>query len=311
MNIHRALITGGAGFIGSHIAQQLLEEGISVTVVDNLSVGRREHVPAQARFVEGDVRDLALMKQLLQEADCVFHEAAHVSVRSSLEQYYQDADINLMGTLTLLRACEGSRVRKFIFASSMAVYADSPAPVPITEEYRTEPLAPYGIAKLASEKYCLLLCKQYGIECAVLRYFNTFGPRQTLTPYVGVITIFINQLLRGESPVIFGTGTQTRDFVHVHDVARANILAMKARLTAEIINIGTGTPTTVAEIAELLRAKINPGIPSRYGAEQKGEIKISIADISRAREKIGYQPQWSLPDKIDEVIDYIKTQHHP
>jgi UDP-glucose 4-epimerase len=261
--------------------------------------------------VEGDVRDLLLMKTLLKEADCVFHEAARVSVRASLDQYYDDADTNLMGTLNMLRACAGSRVRKFVYASSMAVYADSAQPVPETEDYRAEPLSPYGIAKLASEKYCLMMCRQYGIDGVVLRYFNTFGPRQTLTPYVGVITIFINKLLRGESPIIFGDGRQTRDFVHVEDIAEANLCALKAAIAGEILNVGTGTPTTVSEIADLLRVKINPSIPVRYGDEQQGEIKISIADISRARAKIGYHPRWNLHNRIDDVIEYIKRHSHP
>lgn len=308
MKFKHALVTGGAGFIGSHITERLLAEGLSVTVVDNLTVGSRQNVPQNAHFVEGDIRNSSLIKKLVKTTDIVFHQAAKVSIRASVEQCYQDADNNLMGTLNLLRACSGSNIKKIIFASSMAVYADSPNPAPVKEDYLLEPLSPYGIAKLASEKYCLLLCKEYGIDCTILRYFNTFGPRQTFTPYVGVITIFINRLLRGEPPKIFGDGKQMRDFVYVGDIANANILAMHCEPTGEILNIGTGKATTVSEIAELLRTSINPAIPVQYEEEQPGELRISFADISRAREKIGYAPQWGLQDKIGEVINYIKKQ---
>jgi UDP-glucose 4-epimerase len=308
MIIKNALVTGGAGFIGSHIVQQLLEEGLNVTVVDDLSMGSRNNVPSDARFVEGNIRDLSLMRKLAGEADVVFHQAAKVSVRISLDQSFEDAETNLMGTLNMLRACQGNRVKKFIYASSMAVYSDSKEAVPINEEAPKDPISPYGVAKLAAERYCLLMAQQYGLDCMVLRYFNTFGPRQTFTPYVGVITIFINKLLAGESPVIFGDGNQLRDFVYVGDIARANILAMKSEATQEVINIGTGRSTSVNEVAALLQSRINPAIEVLHEDEQPGELKISFPDISRATEKIGYKPQWSLDQKIDEVIEDIKSQ---
>lgn len=308
MEIQHALVTGGAGFIGSHIAEKLLEEGISVTVVDNLSVGLRCNVPERAQFVEGDVRDLTLMKRLAKEADVIFHQAAKVSIRASVKECYEDAETNLMGTLNVLRACNQSRVKKFIYASSMAVYSDLQEPAPVKEDVQKEPISPYGVAKLASERYCLLMCKNHGIDCVVLRYFNTFGPRQTFTPYVGVITIFINRLLQGKEPVIFGDGQQIRDFVFVGDIARANILAMKSDVSDTVLNIGTGNGTTVCEIADLLTSRINPEIVSVHGEEQTGELKISFADISRAKDKIGYFPEWTLEEKIDEVIEYIKEQ---
>jgi nucleoside-diphosphate-sugar epimerase len=307
MDIQHALITGGAGFIGSHIAEKLIEEGLKVTIIDNLSVGSQENIPDKAIFIKGDIRDKELMEKVMDGIDIVFHEAAKVSIRASFDQCYEDAETNLMGTINVLRAAIKAGVKKVIFASSMAVYADSEKPVPVPEDGLKKPLSPYGIAKLASERYCLVMCREAGIDCVVLRYFNTFGPRQTFTPYVGVITIFINRLLAGKSPVIFGDGSQLRDFVHVQDIARANILAMNSPATGEIINIGTGRGTTVNEVTKLLISRINPEIKQVYEAERPGELKISFPDISKATRLLGYQPQWTLEEKIEEVIDFIRS----
>lgn len=307
MNYNHALVTGGAGFIGSHIVEKLLDKGIEVTVLDNLSVGKKENIPVDAKFVEGDIQDINLLKELTNQCDCIFHQAAKVSIRASMNECYEDAQTNLMGTLNILRACEDAKVKKFVFASSMAVYADSPKVEPIDENYKKGPLSPYGIAKLASEQYIHLMCRKNNIKSVVLRYFNTFGPRQTLTPYVGVITIFINKLLNGESPVIFGEGNQLRDFVYVGDIASANILALEKDITEVTLNIGTGEPTSVNRIAEILIQKINPGIKAIRGPEYPEELKISFADITKAKQYIGYKPEFDLEDKIKEIIDYIKN----
>lgn len=306
MDIQHALITGGAGFIGSHIAEKLLAEGVKVTIIDNLSVGSQDNIPENAAFIKGDIRNKELMETAMKGVDVVFHEAAKVSIRASFDQCYEDAETNLMGTINVLCAAIKARVKKFIFASSMAVYADSEKPVPVPENGPKSPMSPYGIAKLASERYCLVMCREAGIDCVVLRYFNTFGPRQTFTPYVGVITIFINRLLAGEKPVIFGDGNQLRDFVHVQDIARANILAMNSPVTGEIINIGTGIGTTVNKVAKLLTSRINPEIKHGYEDERQGELKISFADISKAGRLLGYRPKWTLEDKIEDVIDFIR-----
>lgn len=307
MEYGHALVTGGAGFIGSHIAEMLLEKGLRVTVLDDLSMGKKENIPAGAEFVNGDVTDLHTVKPLTAECDIIFHQAAKVSIRASLDQCYEDAQTNLMGTLNLLRACDGSRIGKFLFASSMAVYADSPDATPVSENHTLEPISPYGIAKLAAEKYVHLLCRQYGVDSVVLRYFNTYGPRQTLTPYVGVITIFINKLLKGEQPVIFGDGGQLRDFVHVRDIARANMLAMGKNISGETLNIGTGISTSVNRIADLLIRKINPDI-SYFRAEARAEeLKISFPDIQRAEQVLGYRPVIRLEDGLDQVIEQIRA----
>jgi len=303
----RALVTGGAGFIGSHLVRALLDEGVEVTVLDDLSMGKREKVPPEAQFLRGDVRSEPDVRRALQGVQIVFHEAARVSIRSSVKEFYEDAEINLMGTLNLLRCCAGSEVRKLLYASSMAVYADSPAPDPISEDFTQEPVAPYGISKLAGEKYCLQFSRDTGVDCNVLRYFNTYGTGQTFTPYVGVITIFVNRLLKGEAPTIFGDGEQRRDFVHVSDIVAANVLCMKQGIPRVIFNVGTGVATSVNQIAELLCRRIAPGVRPQYADEQRGELRYSIADVARLAAATGYRPRCTLEGKIEEVIEACRA----
>jgi UDP-glucose 4-epimerase len=303
----RALVTGGAGFIGSHLARRLLAEGHQVVILDDLSMGKRANVPEGATFLHGDVRVLADVAQALQGVDVVFHDAARVSIRASVKEFYPDADTNFMGTLNVLRACAGSAVKRFVMASSMAVYSDSPTPTPIPETHPTEPLSPYGIAKLAAEKYCLQLAREMGIGCHVLRYFNTYGPGQAFTPYVGVITIFIRKLLRGEAPTILGDGEQRRDFVHVSDIVEANMAALAAPGdSGGIYNVGTGRATSVNEVAELLCRRIDPSIRPVHLAAHPAELRFSIADITRIQ-GLGFRPRQQLADRIDELIEYHRA----
>ena len=308
MDFKKALVTGGAGFIGSHLSKSLLQKGVEVVILDNLSTGKRENIPAGAQFIEGDILDLDLLEKLLPEIDIIFHEAARVSVRSSIKDFYQDAQNNIMGTLNVLHACSNSKVKKIVYASSMAVYADSLQPKPINETYVTEPCSPYGIAKLASEKYCLAITRELGMDCVILRYFNTYGRGQSFTPYVGVITIFIRQLLAGKSPVIFGTGEQCRDFVHVADVVDATVRAMDYSGQREIFNVGTGAGLSVKELFSLIRSKVNPSIEPSFTAEHPGEIKNSIADISKAQELMQYYPQGKVEELIEEIINWNSSQ---
>ena len=303
----RALVTGGAGFIGSRVARALLALGVEVVVLDDLSMGRHANVPDGAQLVVGNVCSASDTRAALHGCDIVFHEAARVSVRSSFKDFYEDAETNFMGTLNLLRCCAGSAVRKFVYASSMAVYADSAEPRPIRESHPTEPLSPYGVAKLAAEKYCQQLTTDSGIDCHVLRYFNTFGPGQTFTPYVGVITIFIRKLLQGEAPTIYGDGEQRRDFVHVDDIVAANLLAMKSGIAHGVFNVGTGKATSVNEIAALLCARLAPGIAPIHVAAHRGELRYSIADINHIATALDYAPSASLDSRIDEVIEFCQS----
>jgi UDP-glucose 4-epimerase len=304
----RALVTGGAGFIGSHLCEGLLKEGLEVVVLDNLSMGKKENVPQNATLIVGDVLDFDLVNSIIsQGVDIVFHEAAIVSIRESVKNFYNDAMNNIMGTLNILRASIEFKVKKLIYASSMAVYSDNSKHFPVTEDYTKGPISPYGLSKLASENYLSFMVKSNDIDIIVLRYFNTFGERQTFTSYVGVITIFINKLLRGESPVIFGDGEQTRDFIYVKDIVRANLKAMNADLHWGVFNVGTGVGTTVNGIANMLQSKINPKIEPVYTDAKPGELRYSVADIKKIKAQLNFTPQYNIEDSIDLVIKQYIT----
>lgn len=304
MRYSRVLVTGGAGFIGSHLVERLVHDGIETIVLDDLSVGRRENVPPGVTLIQGDVRDRHVVDEAISGVQGVVHLAARVSIRASIAGFYDDAETNLMGTLNVLQACASHNVNKLVYASSMAVYADSPRPTPIPESYDTAPLSPYGVAKLAGEKYVRLVSTQAGFKAVSLRYFNTYGPRQTFTPYVGVITIFVQRLLRGEVPVIFGDGQQCRDFVYVGDVADATYQALLAEVTGEVINVGSGEGTTVNRIASLLCSRLSPGTQPVHVEEHVGEVRNSIADIRKAQRLLNYEPKTWLEDKLDEIITW-------
>ena len=310
MKIAKALVTGGAGFIGSHTVDRLLARGIEVIVLDDLSTGKRANVPPGARFVEGDVCDVNLLTELSAEVDVVFHLAARVSVRNSVPQFYEDARVNIFGTVTALQAIsKAKRVKKLVYASSMAVYGEG-GDAPISEEHPLEPVSPYGIGKLASEKYCLQIGRLCGFDVVVLRYFNTYGPRQTFTPYVGVMTIFIGRVLSGKAPIIFGSGDQVRDFVSVDDVAEANLLAMDSAAGSGIYNVGSGRGMSINELARMILRALGSDLRSEYAPQQPGELQRSVADISRATRLLGYRPCARLEEKVQTVIDWWKDQPH-
>ncbi len=303
----KALVTGGAGFIGSHLMRGLLNEGLEAAALDNLSMGKKENIPAGGRLVVGDILDYEALKSVLSDGvDIVFHEAAIVSIRASAKNFYNDAMTNIMGTLNVLRACMESGVKKLVFASSMAVYGDSPQRAPVAEGELEEPISPYGLSKQASEKYLCLMAESNPIDVICLRYFNTYGENQTYTPYVGVITIFANRLLKGEPPVIFGDGNQTRDFIYVGDIVQANIKAMYADMHRGIFNVGTGVGTTVNQIARLLIEKINPAITPEFSEAVPGELNYSVADISKIRSELDFVPRHSIQDTISRVLEQYR-----
>lgn len=301
-----ALVTGGAGFIGSHLTRRLLAEGRRVSVIDNLSVGRREVVPAGAHFVHGDIRDEHAVQEALQGVDAVFHLAAQVTIRGSFDRFYEDLDTNVMGTARLLKAVDPAAVKWFVLASSMAVYADAPRPQPIDEHHPTLPLSPYGFGKLTAEGVGRQILGARGIPFTALRFFNTFGPGQTYTPYVGVITIFVTRLLRGEAPVIFGDGEQQRDFVHVEDIA-SGCIAAPGKLPGTY-NLGTGRGTSLNQLATLLSERVNRSLTPQHAPAQPGELRYSIADITAARQALGYNPTHTIDTNIDGVIDDVRTR---
>lgn len=303
MAYKRALVTGGAGFIGSHIAEKLIQRGIETVVLDDLSVGKKENIPANAEFIKADICDPGVVKTALKGVEVVFHEAARVSIRDSFRGFFEDARANVMGTVNILKSIEGSGVKKFVYASSMAAYGDAKY-LPIDEGHPLEPTSPYGVSKLASEKYILCFCQYAGISPIILRYFNTYGPRQTLSSYVGVITIFIQKLLSGEDLPIFGDGNQVRDFINADDIAEANLLAMNYSGPHQVFNVGTGVGTTVNSIAQILQEKMRKSSQVRCLPLQPGEPSSSVANITLARKELGFVPRWTLEEKISEVIEW-------
>lgn len=303
MQYKSALITGGAGFIGGHLAHKLIDLGKNVTVLDNLSVGKKENIPPQARLIIGDIRNLDSISDAIKGADIVFHLAAKVSIRAAVEQFIDDAEINTMGTLNVLRAARDAGCRKFIYASSMAVYGN-PDYSPQDESHPTRPTSPYGVSKLASEKYIATLAPIWGLDFVNLRFFNTYGSRQTLSPYVGVITIFIRNMLAGKPIQIFGDGKQRRDFIYVGDIVNACTLASEADLTQATLNVGTGIPTDINRIAEILSSRLKYTLKPEHTPPVPGEPGDSIAHINNTEKLIGFKSKWTLEEKIDEVIEW-------
>jgi nucleoside-diphosphate-sugar epimerase len=311
----RVLVAGGAGFIGSHIAEKLVDQGTEVTVLDNLYTGLLENMEncsrsRKFRFVRGDVRNLKVVKRLVKDVDAVFNEAAVVSVSRSLEDPLLANEVNVGGTLNLLKASLDSGVRRYVQASSASVYGNAET-LPVDETLPLNPVSPYAVAELAAENYARVFYRAYGLETVCLRYFNVYGPRQTFSAYSGATTIFLNKLSRGQRPVIFGDGEQTRDFVYVEDVVEANMLALNsAKAVGEALNIGTGIPHTVNELVQRLQEKLGKQhLKPIYKSSRQGEIKHSYASIEKAKRMLGYKPKFSLEEGIDKLAEWFQRAH--
>jgi nucleoside-diphosphate-sugar epimerase len=302
----RVMVTGGAGFIGSHLVEALSRRH-SVVVLDNFSTGKLRNLSAvkssSVRIVRGDIGDRRMVARVLRGARTVFHQAARVGVTPSVANPILTNDVNVNGTLNLLKAAVKNHVERFIFASSASVYAERPA-LPKREDMVPEPISPYGVSKLAAENYCKTFYKTYGLETVSLRYFNVYGPRQTIGPYSGVITTFTDRIKKGKQPIVFGDGSQIRDFTFVSDVVQANLLAMENDAAAgEIFNIGTGIPTSINTLAKtILRLCGRPRLGISRQEKRPGEVVHSLGDISRARRVLGYRPKVRLDDGLRLVI---------
>ena len=301
------LITGGAGFIGSHIAEELIKSKKGeVVVFDNLSVGKKENIPKGCRFIKGDIRNKAAILKALRGVDIVFHNAAFVSIRASFDMLKHEVDNNVYGMLNVLETAVKNRVKKLIFASSMAVYGE-PKLLPVEEDSQLRPISPYGFSKLRGELYCKIFQDKFGIDTTVLRYFNTFGIRQTPSDYVGVTTTFINQALNGKPLTIFGNGKQTRDFVWAGDIARANILAaFSKRSGGEIFNIASGQEISINNIADSINKYI--GNSKIYVPKPGGEISRIRASIAKAKFFLGYKPEGDLLAMLPDLTNWWKNR---
>jgi len=293
------LVTGGAGFVGSHLADALVADN-DVTVLDALTTGRRGNVPEGVTLVEGDLRDEETVAEHAAGADVIFHQAALVSVAASTDRPRESNAVNVAGTLALFEAARRSDAR-VVVASSCALYGH-PEYVPVDEDHPTEPTSPYGVDKLAVDHYARVYADLYGLPVVPLRYFNVYGPRQS-ADYSAVIRTFAEQARNGDPITVEGDGTQTRDFVHVSDVVRANLLAAGTDAVGEPFNVGTGTETSIRELAEAVREAADSDSPIVHVDPRPGDIERSVADTARACERLGFEAETSLDGGLSGLFD--------
>ena len=307
----RYLVTGGAGFIGSNIVKELVSRGEKVTVIDDLSTGNIANITPyldQIEFVEGSITNLDLLKKLLKDVDYVLHQAAIPSVARSVEDPIRSNEANVTGTLTLLVAVRDAKIKSFVYASSSSVYGNTKQ-LPKNEDMNPQPLSPYAVSKLTGEYYVRVFASLYNINAISLRYFNVFGPHQNpQSQYAAVIPKFITGMLRGERPVIYGDGEQSRDFTFIDNVVHANILAATKLQNGagRIMNIACGARYTLNTLVEYLNEILNTELSPEHTESAPGDVKHSQADISRAREYVGYTPQVSLKDGLEKTALWYK-----
>jgi len=305
------LVTGGAGFIGSHLVEKLVEAGQDVRVVDNLSTGKLENLEAvrsRITWYEADIRDLDKLHEIFAGVNYVIHLAALSSVARSLEDPALTNEVNLGGTLNVLLAARDARAERLVFASSAAVYGDRPE-LPRTESQEPCPLSPYAVTKLAGEYYCQVFTRLFGLEAVALRFFNIFGPRQDpASPYSGVLSRFITAYLDGTSPTIFGDGNQSRDFTHVANVVDAVLRASKAPEAAgRVINVGIGKSSTLNQTLRLLAAIFGHEVAPKYAPPRPGDVRESLADVTLARRLLGYEPLVSFEQGLRTTVEWYRA----
>jgi UDP-glucose 4-epimerase len=306
----RALVTGGAGFIGSHLVDALLERGDEVEVLDDLSTGRRENLSgaleAGARLVEADVSDDTSVAGTIESRppDVIFHLAGQIDVRVSVSDPFLDARVNVGGTINVLDAARQAGTRRVVFASTGgAIYGDVPHPV--EEDHPRAPVSPYGTAKLAGEEYVLTWNRLYATQHVIVRYGNVYGPRQDPHGEAGVVAIFLQKVARGEVPTIFGDGSQVRDYVYVRDVARATLAAVDAE--PDVFNVGSGSGSSLLELVEKMRDAVGRPFPVEHAPERIGELHHIELDVTRAARQLGWQPETPLEDGLREAWEYFRN----
>ncbi|MCJ7546239.1 MAG: SDR family oxidoreductase [Deltaproteobacteria bacterium] len=305
------LVTGGAGFIGSHIVEGLVKKGERVRVIDNLSTGKLENLELlmdKIEFIEGDLREPKAAAQAAKGADFVLHQAAVSSVPRSIEDPVGSTENNLNSTLHLLMAAHDAKVKRLVYASSSSVYGDSPT-LPKKEDFLPAPLSPYAVSKLAGEYYCQVFHQLYGLETVSLRYFNVFGPRQDpLSPYAAVIPKFITRALAKKPLVVYGDGEQSRDFSFVADVVEANLLACRGRdIAGEQFNVGSGEQTSLNQLVQALQEIIDPDLKVEYTEPQPGDVRHSLAGIEKAQRLMGFAPMIPLSEGLLRTVAWFKA----
>ncbi len=307
--MEKAVVTGGVGFIGSHLAEELVSEGYHVIILDDLSTGKVENIETllknkSVEFIQGSITDYPRLQKVFDGVSYVFHHAAYKSIPGSIADPLRVCEVNIEGTLKVLMAARDCGVRKVIFASSSSVYGNT-ASMPQSEDMPPSPLSPYAVTKLTGEHYGTIFRQIYGLSTVCLRYFNVYGPRQDVySQYAAVIPTFIQKVSQNLPPVIFGDGEQSRDFVFVRDVVRANILA--ARNNAEgVYNVGSGYSVTINQLVATILQLIGKDLKPVHEDTKPGEVTQSLADIKKAS-SFGYKPQWSLKDGMAETIAYFK-----
>lgn len=298
------LVTGGAGFIGSHIVDKLIGKGYRVIVVDNLYTGKMDNVNKRAKFYKADIRDKKLYQIFETERpEFVFHQAAQINICESINNPRFDADINIIGTINMLECCRKTNVKKIIYASSAAVYGN-PKYLGVDEKHRINPISYYGISKFTPEQYIKAYNELYGLKYTILRYANVYGIRQEPKGEGGVISIFLDKMLRGEKSVIYGDGKQTRDFIYVDDITRANILALKNG-DNDIFNIGTSVETSINDLFQTMNRLIGNSI-ALYRKTREGDILHSFFDITKSKKILEWEPKYTLYAGLNETIEYYR-----
>jgi UDP-glucose 4-epimerase len=305
----KALVTGGAGFIGSNLVKALVENGSKVTVLDNLSSGYRTNLDPfpNVRLVEGDVRNPDAVEEAIQDAQVVFHLAASVGNQRSIDDPVSDAEVNVIGTLRVLEAARRHRVRKIVYSSSAGIFGELKT-LPIREDHPVEPDTPYGSTKLCAEKLCLAYAKLYSFEAICLRYFNVYGPNQRFDAYGNVIPIFAFKMLRGQPLTIFGDGEQTRDFVNVADVVQANLKAAATRDVTGAFNIGSGTRITINRLVALLAAAAAAHPQVVHGPSRPGDVRDSLADTTAAKNMVGFEPAMPIEEGVAQYVRWATQE---
>jgi len=306
------LVTGGAGFIGSHLVEALCKRGDEVVIIDNLSTGKLDNIKPfldQVRFVEGSITDLETVRSCCKGVEVVLHQAALASVPRSVKDPIASNEVNIDGTLNILWAAHEAGVRRVVYAASSSTYGDTEV-LPKVEDMYPAPMSPYAVTKYVGELYLQVFDRLYGLSCVGLRYFNVFGPRQDpLSQYAAVVPLFITKLLKGESPLIHGDGEQSRDFTYIQNVVEANLAAAAAETPeGRSVNIACGERITINEICQRIQQLLGTDIAPEYDEPRVGDVKHSLADISLAKRTIDYQPSVDLATGLQETVDWYRRQ---